>query len=244
MPLSISRLRRWFAISAIVAVSIVVGAYLYARHRVQNALKQVPEKIALNIQQSSEGFAFSGSLGVHTLFKIQAKKEVQFAHGGHYQLHDVAITLYGRDSSRYDQIYGSEFEYDPASGDVTAKGEVQIDLEANPSGGKSPDQAAPKELKNPIHLRTSGLVFNQKTGNASTQEKIEFRIPQASGSAVGVSYASKTHTLNLDSQLQIAFTRKNSSHGDGRPRDHHQRSSQHRAAIGASATGGSAGPGG
>jgi len=182
----------------------VGGVYFYARHRVQNALKQVPEKIGLEIKQSATGFTVSKSEQGRTLFKIEASKAVQFKQGGHAELHDVAITLYGRDSGRYDQIYGSDFDYDQPSGNITARGEVRIDLEANPEGILNPDQAAPKELKNPIHLKTSGLVFNQKTGNASTAEKVEFRLPQGSGSAIGVKYVAKTNVLTLESQVELA----------------------------------------
>jgi lipopolysaccharide export system protein LptA len=205
MPLPVSRLRHWFAAAAIVAVATVAGAYFYARYRVQSALNGVSEKIAQGIQQSAEGFTFSKSEQGRTLYKIQARKFVQFKQGGHAELRDVTITFYGRGSSRFDQIYGSDFEYDPASGDVSAKGEVQIDLEANPAGLTSSDQSTPKELENPIHLRTSGLVFNQKTQDAHTSEKVEFRIPQASGSAQGVSYSAKTRTLTLESQINVEF---------------------------------------
>jgi len=204
MRVSISRLRRWLAATAIAVILVVAGVYFYARHKVQNALKQVPEKIGLEIKQSATGFTISKSDQGRTLFKIHASKAVQFKEGGHAALHDVSITLYGHDSSRYDQIYGSDFEYDPQSGEITAKGEIQIDLEANPEGILHPDQAPPKELKNPIHLKTSGLVFNQKTGNASTKEKVEFRLPQASGSAVGVNYVAETNLLTLQSQVKIA----------------------------------------
>src|SRR3989442_12359334 len=155
MPIPTSHLRRWFAMAAIFVCFVVTGTYFYARHRVQNALQQVPEKIGLNIQQSAQGFTVSRSEQGRTLFKIQASKAVQFKQGGRAELHDVTITLYGRDSSRFDQIYGADFEYDPQSGDVTAKGEVQIDLEANPRGLATPDQTVPEELKNPFHLRTT-----------------------------------------------------------------------------------------
>lgn len=204
MAPNISRLRRWFAVAAIAAALVVAGEYFYARHKVQNVLKQVPGKIAQGIQQSAEGFTISGSDGGRTTFKIQASKAVQFQHG-HAELHDVAITLYGRDSARYDQIYGSDFEYDPKSGDVIAKGEVEIDLEANPAGLASPDQTVPKVLKNPIHLKTSGLTFNQKTGNAVTQQAVEFHVAQASGSAKGVSYDGKSGLLTLQSQVALSF---------------------------------------
>jgi lipopolysaccharide export system protein LptA len=205
MSLQISHLRRWFAAATIGLLLVVAGVYFYARKRVENALKEVPAKIGVEIQQSAQGFTYSHSEGMHTIFKIQASKSVQYKEGGHVELHDVTITLYGRDSSRFDQIYGADFEYDPRSGDVMGKGEVQMDLEANPEGLIHPDQATPKELKNPIHLVTTNLLFNQKTGNAQTQEKVEFSLPQASGSAVGLSYVANTTVLTLQSQVDVAF---------------------------------------
>src|SRR5216684_1786725 len=203
MPLRIPRLRRWFAGGAILVVLLVAGAYFYAKWRVSNALQEVPEKIGINIEQTAQGFTVSRSAAGRTIFKVQANRAVKFKEGARAELHDVMITLYGHDSTRFDQIYGADFEYDQQSGDITAKGEVQIDLEANPEGLTKPDQAPPKELKNPIHLKTSGLLFNQKTGNAFTKEKIEFRIPQASGSAVGVSYAAADNVLTLQAQVNV-----------------------------------------
>ena len=205
MPAHLSRLRRWFAGAIIAAVLVVAGVYFYARHRVQNALKQIPEKIGLEIKQSASGFSISKSDQGRTLFTIQASKAVQFRQGGHIELHDVQITLYGSDSSRFDRIRGSDFEYDQQSGDVTARGVVQIDLGANPEGLLKPDQSAPAELKNPIHLETSGLVFNQKSGDAYTRERIDFSLPQARGSAVGVRYSAKSNTFTMQSQVHVAL---------------------------------------
>src|SRR6266704_62465 len=199
MPLQISHLRRWFALGAIGMVLLVAEMYMYARHKVRNALKEVPEKIGLEVQQTAQGFTISRSEQGHTLFKVQASKAIQFKQGLRAELHDVTITLYGRDSSRFDQVYGQDFEYDQQSGDVTSKGEVSIDLQANPQGILNPDQAPPKELKNPLHLKTTGLVFNQKTGNASTPNQIDFGIPQASGSAVGAEYIASEGILTLKS---------------------------------------------
>ncbi|HZQ23032.1 MAG TPA: LptA/OstA family protein [Terriglobales bacterium] len=203
MPISVPRLRRWFAAAAIALVMVVAGMYMYARWRLRDAFKNTPGKIGLEIQQTSQGFTISKSEEGRTLFTVRASRAVQFKQGGHAELHDVNITLYGRDSNRYDQIYGSEFDYDPRSGDVSARGEVQIDLQPNPAGAANPDQTPPMELKNPVHLKTSGLVFNQKTGNAYTRDRVEFSIPQASGSAVGVSYVAKRTELTLQSQLHV-----------------------------------------
>jgi lipopolysaccharide export system protein LptA len=203
MSITPSQLRRGFAAGAILFVLLVAGAYFYARHRVQNALTQVPERIGLEVQQTATGFTVSKSEQGRTLFRLEANKAVQFKQGGQAELHDVTITLYGRDSSRYDRIYGSNFDYSQQSGEAIARGEVQIDLEANPEGVRTADQAPPQALKEPIHLKTSGLVFEQRTGDAYTKNRVDFRLPQATGSAMGLNYVAKTNVLTLESQVEF-----------------------------------------
>jgi lipopolysaccharide export system protein LptA len=205
MPLPIYRLRRWLAVIAVLFTTVVAGMYLYARLRQHSVLKGFPGKIAYDIKQTASGFQFSKSESGRTVFTIRAKDVKEFKLNGRADLHDVNIILYGRDTSRFDQIYGDDFTFDPQSGNVTAKGEVQIDLQANPAGVTAPDQATPKELKNPIHLKTSDLVFNRDSGDASTNARVDFRTPQAMGWAVGVQYSGKTKTLTLDSQVHVTL---------------------------------------
>ncbi|HWY20348.1 MAG TPA: LptA/OstA family protein [Candidatus Acidoferrum sp.] len=205
MPLPIYRLRRWLAAIAVLFIAMVAGTYFYARMRLRNVLKELPNKIGFDIKQTANGFQFSKSDGKRTLFTIEASDLKQFKLNGRAELHNVSIVLYGRDSSRFDQIYGDDFTYDKASGNVTASGEVQIDLEANPTGLTGPDQSTPKELKNPIHLKTRDLVFNQNSGDASTSARVDFRTPQASGWAVGVQYSGKSNTLTFVSQIHVTL---------------------------------------
>jgi lipopolysaccharide export system protein LptA len=203
MDLFISHLRRWFAVAAVAICLFVMLVYFHGRHSVQNALTQVPDKLGIQVQQSAQDFTISKSDQGRTLFKLQANKAVQYKGGGRAELHDVTITIYGRDSSRFDQVYGKDFEYDQRSGDVTSKGEVSIDLQANPQGAANPDQTAPRELKNPIHVKTTNLVFNQKTGDAWTPSLVEFYVPQTTGSAVGAKYSAQDNLLTLQSQVRM-----------------------------------------
>jgi lipopolysaccharide export system protein LptA len=206
MPATVFYLRRWFATGAILVALAVAGAYVYARWRFSLAKVFIPGKMNLQIQQSAREFTISKSEEGRTLFTIRASKAVQYTSGAHAELQDVTITIFGRDSARFDQIYGKQFDYDPATGTVIAHGEVQIDLQANPQGVAQPDQSIPKELKNPVHLVTSGLVFNQKTGDAYTPEKVEFSVPQANGSALGAKYTGKTGVLELASHVDLTLT--------------------------------------
>jgi lipopolysaccharide export system protein LptA len=203
MPLDVRRLRVWIAGTAIVLVIIVAGFYFAGRIRALRSARELPGKLGVNIQQCTQGFTLSKAEGGRTLFTVHASNAIQYKQGGRAELHDVSIVVYGREANRYDQIYGSDFEYDPQSGDIRANGVVHIDLEGDAQGPLRPDQAVPPELKNPIHLKTTDLVFNQKTGIARTTQRLEFGFPQASGSAIGATYDAQAKTLTLDSAVQL-----------------------------------------
>jgi len=212
MPVLITRLRRWFAVAAILLAAVLAVFYVYAQIRARQEVRQVPQVLGLQIQQSTNGFTLSKSESGRTLFTVRAAREVEFKTGGRAELNDVTIIVYGRQGNRFDQISGKKFDYDPRSGDVVADGEVHIDLQSNEQGPVAPDQATPAVMDNPIHVDTSALTFNQKTGNAVTAQPANFRMAQASGSAVGVSYESKTNTLTLQSQVDITTSGPTPSH--------------------------------
>jgi lipopolysaccharide export system protein LptA len=203
MATPVSRLRHWFAAGAVLMIAIVAGMYFYARWRLSGVVHEVPAKLGLDIQQTAEGFSISKSEQGRTIFTVSASKAVQFKEGGRAELHNVKITVYGKDSNRFDRISGEDFEFDPKSGDVIAQGKVLIDLEANPEGAKSSDQTPPAEDRNPIHLETDGLIFNKDSGDASASGKVIFQTPQATGSAVGAKYVSKTGTMTLNSAIEV-----------------------------------------
>jgi lipopolysaccharide export system protein LptA len=203
---SLAQVRKWLVISVCVLVAIVTVSYWIARSRVQPVLHNVPKSLGIDIQQTSDGFTLSKSEGGHTIYTIRASKAVQFKAGGHADLRNVHIVVYGKNHDRFDQIYGDQFTYNPQTGDIQAVGEVHIDLVGNEEGPKRPDQAQPEELKNPLHLVTRSLTFNQKTGIANTDEVIEFKTEQAAGSAKGAYYDSKQNELLLKSDIHVVTT--------------------------------------
>jgi lipopolysaccharide export system protein LptA len=212
MAVLIPRLRIWFAVMALAVAAAAAGFYVYARHEQRLALKNLPAKIGIDIQQSSEGFTLSKSEGGRTTFSIHASKVLQYKEGGRAHLQDVNIIVYGRNSDRFDQIYGNDFDYDQKQGTVVARGEVLIDLEGNSEGHKLDDQLPPREMKNPIHLRAEGLTFNQKTGIAETDGLVDFRVPQAAGTARGATYSTHDNVLTLHSAVDVRTEGRQATH--------------------------------
>ncbi len=188
---------------ALAAIAVVTGFYLRARMEMRGAFKNLPGKLGIEIQQTSEGFSLSKSEGGRTLFTIHASKATQFKEGGRAELHDVNILVYGRNSDRFDQIYGDDFEYDQQAGTVTAKGQVYIDLQGNPQGQSVADQAPPGVTPEPIHLRTQGMIFDQRSGLAETEGRVDFGVPEATGTAQGATYDSKKNELTLHAAIDI-----------------------------------------
>ncbi len=47
-------------------------------------------------------------------------------------------------------------------------------------------------------IRTRNLTFNQKTGDANTDQEVEFQISQGKGSAIGLNYGATSKQLTLE----------------------------------------------
>jgi len=67
--------------------------------------------------------------GGHTLFTLHASKLIQYKGGGRATLHNVSITLYGKDGTRNDHVYGNDFEYDRLKHRACG-GPVHLDVQA------------------------------------------------------------------------------------------------------------------
>jgi lipopolysaccharide export system protein LptA len=205
MPFDPKRLRKVFAGGAVFVFVLALGFYLHGVFKPQDAIPDTPKNIPSGVEKSATGFNLSKSEGGKTLFTIHAASVQQYKEGGRAALHDVSITVFGRNQDRSDQIYGADFAYDPVAKVVSAEGEVRIDLEAV-SSAATPAGGPAAETRNLIHVKTSALTFNENTGIAQTKAAIEFRVPEGNGSAVGATYDSHGGVLTLKSAVRITST--------------------------------------
>ncbi len=227
MHFTIERLRTLVLVAGVLLV-IALGVFLgIARFRNRFNRKDLPQKLGLNIQEEANGFVYTHEVRGHMLYKIHASKQVQLKRDEKVflQLHNVKIELYAEDGSRVDRIEGDEFEYDPNSGIAKAVGPVEITLSKPsvapaiapkataspaliaPAKNNSLTSAAHSAASSEIHVNTSGLSFDRDTGEASTVEKVEFRLAEGRGSAVGANYDEHNGLLVLDHAVQLDVQR-------------------------------------
>lgn len=197
--ISVTRLRRWLLVGVVVMLVALASFIGVARYKARKFLHDLPAKMGIDIKSQANGFTYSQSVKGHTLFTLHAAKAIQ-RQNGKTTLHDVAITLYGPEGSHEtDSIRGAEFEYDQNNGIVKAMGEVHLDL-------ASPANAQQNPSAKRISVTTSGLVFTQKEGVATTDQPLHIEYGDLHGTATGADYTTSTGLLNLHSAVTMDGT--------------------------------------
>ena len=186
--------------------------------------RDLPKRLGIEIKEEYNGVTYTQAHGGHTLFKLHASKAVQLKEGNHIMLHDVKVELYGSDGSSVDRIEGGEFEYDPETSKATAAGPVEITVmrpgvapaiapkaTTNHAAGGPPRRtkgntlgtAADTAARGEIHVNTSGVTFDEKTGVATTEQHVDFSSVQGSGVSTGATFDSQLGHLVLDRAVEL-----------------------------------------
>jgi lipopolysaccharide export system protein LptA len=222
--LTIERMRTLVLAIAVLLVAALVIFLAVGKWKNPFNRRDIPQRLGIEIQQEANGVTYTQAHGGKTLFKIHASKVVQLKQGNAL-LHDVKIELYGADGSRVDRIEGSEFEYDQKAGTAIAAGAVEITLmrpgvapavapkaAVGQLAGEKPKSApvvsvAENAAQGEIHVKTSGLTFDQKSGVASTGQQVDFSMVQGTGSSIGATYDSEQGLLVLDRAVELTTRR-------------------------------------
>ncbi len=222
MRLTIERLRTLVLAAGVLLILALVAFLAIGKWKHPFNGRDLPKKLGLDIQQEANGWTYTHGSRGHTLYKIHASKLVQLTSGkgGRVLLHDVKIELYSEDGSHVDHIDGKEFEYDPEEETAKATGPVEITLmrpsvapaiapNATPlalsdkAKGKPLASVAQTAASGQIHVKTIGLLFDQKSGVASTSQHVEFSMAQGTGSSMGASYDSQQGLLVLNQSVLL-----------------------------------------
>ncbi len=219
MRFTIKRLRA-LVLAAGVLLVMVLAAFLVADHW-RNILnrRDIPRRLGINIQQEANGVTYTQSHGGHVVFKIHASRVEQMKNQQSL-LHDVKIEFFAPDGRTLDSIAGNDFAYNQKTGIATAQGPAEITLTHPPAAQPGSSKAAAGSASGPtgvpiipaaapgtIHVDTSGLIFNQNTGVATTTQKVNFSMAQGSGTAMGAVYNSRQGFLVLDHAVKLTTKR-------------------------------------
>ncbi len=178
-----------------VLAAIVAGVYARNALLARQEAKKAPPAVPAAIEQLSNEFSYSKVDGQRTIYTVRASRTTEFKEGSRNLLEDVSISVYGQKGERNDQLRTRACDFISDTGRITCAGEVQITLQAS---GAAPANA--------IQVSTSGISFDQRSGEARTDKTVKFLWPGGEGSALGVDYDSNDGTLSLERNVDITTT--------------------------------------
>ncbi len=209
MRFTIERIRTLVLVAGALLLAAMGVFLVRAKWKTLATSRDLPQRLARNIEQEAKEFTFVHAFGAHSQFKIHASREVQLR-DNRVQLHDVQIELYGQDGS-VEEITGDTFDYDQKSGLAIAEGPVEMVLTrpaaAPATGAKVMETATSANSSRQIHLETSGVTFDQDSGMVATAKRVDFTMAQGSGSAVGAMFDSQNGYLTLDHAVEMKMQR-------------------------------------
>ncbi len=203
-----ARYARWSAGIAVLLAILVACVYGARDWQSRQALKKVPAAVPSSVEQRSAGFSFSKVVGNRTEFTVRASHATEFVEGGRSLLEDVWITAYGGAGERFDNLHTRTCDYLTASESISCAGDVQIELDraSDQTETARGDPASDSRL---VHVATSHVSFDHKTGLAMTDRPVSFRFSQGEGQGVGFRYETQQGEMQLLSAVELALHQAN-----------------------------------
>jgi lipopolysaccharide export system protein LptA len=119
-----------------------------------------------------------------------------------FELTDMQLKLFNKGCTSYTYVETPRAEFDEYSGVMTSKGNVLILMDV-PKDKEPEDKKATANL---VHIHTSGVRYETKTGKVDTSQPANFTFADGRGQGVGASYDPNTHQLHIKSQVSLDWT--------------------------------------
>lgn len=219
-PVTQNRLLRRAVAVAIALAFVTVGFYWVKMRRRREVPARIAEKLPAGVNQQLSGYTFTRSVGGRQIFTVHAAKTLAYKKGGTTVLEDVSVELFGREGNRHDLLRTESCDYGQQSGALACGGKVEIELDA-PSGagniGTAPSRIGPApgtdplRASSPAYIETSNVSYQPQGSLLETDRPVEWRLGSASGSAIGLTYATKDEWLELNSSVRASMPSGNPS---------------------------------
>jgi lipopolysaccharide export system protein LptA len=197
-----ARYASWSALAALLLASITGGIYLRRQWVAHLERTKAPPPLAENQERQSIGLTVSRGEGDRTVFTVQASKSTDIKGADVSLLEDVNVTVFGKLGDRHDVIHTQSCRYAKTNGGIECSGDVQFDLESAADAARVKNEGVKPNI---IHVQTSGVIFNAKSGKAETSQPVKFQMPDGDGEGIGGTYLSEEGILRLEKNVRVTL---------------------------------------
>ncbi|HUS04757.1 MAG TPA: LptA/OstA family protein, partial [Bryobacteraceae bacterium] len=146
--------------------------------------------------QANEGWVFTQT-DPHVEIRAQAFRQI--AEPARFELTGVEIHFFHKDEKTYDQVKSEHAAFSIGDSSLFSDGEVEITM-----GVAAGEQKAGRLL----HIKSSGVRFDSKTGKATTEKAAFFTFDRGEGSATGAEYDPSTRELHMTKDVTLKWNGK------------------------------------
>jgi lipopolysaccharide export system protein LptA len=186
-------------VGGIFVTALVVGLTYWGSSHQRTPPVPIPPSPAADVNQQLSGYTFTHSDGNRPIFTVHAARTVSYQQSNSTMLEDVMVELFGRKGDRGDILRTHRCEYNPLSGDFLSSGPVQIELSAHSSDIPGSGLGG----KQRVLLETSKVAYHREDELAETDEPVKFHMGPASGTALGMAYATQDGWLELKHDVAV-----------------------------------------
>ena len=197
------RIVRWLLLVALALGALAVAlAFRFRPHRAGKS-PAVSQSLPANTRQQLAGYSFTRSEGGRQIFTIRAQRTVAFKDSQSTLLEGVEVELFGRQGAQHDLLNTDRCVYRSEPVRFSCAGRVLMELNA-PSGSDlvalpaNAVSSATLRGRQSVYLETSRLTYDQQGSMLTTAAPVRWRYGPASGSAVGLAYATRDGWLELE----------------------------------------------
>jgi lipopolysaccharide export system protein LptA len=130
--------------------------------------------------------------------RVRARDQRLNAEGNRIDLTDVELQLFGKDATTFDRVRSAKADFDLTGGILFSDGAVEITMGV-------PADPAVKPKARLIHIKSSGVRFESKTGKAMTERAASFQFDRGEGSCTGALYDPGTRELQMHRDVRLRW---------------------------------------
>jgi len=210
--------KRWVKVLAgaglLATVAVVLATVWLGNTKRQTPLPKPPQ-LPKDVNQQLSGVTFTRSENGRRVFVIHAARTLAYKQGGSTVLKDVYVEYFGQSGNRYDIMRTPEGAYNPATGNLSTPGDVELVLNASPTqmagvagGPGKRNHRSPADAdtgRPPVYIRTSKVASSDHGTQLESDTPVRFHLGDVSGSARGVIYGSEKGEIILKQDVQATL---------------------------------------
>ncbi|MGD1104518.1 MAG: LPS export ABC transporter periplasmic protein LptC [Terriglobia bacterium] len=197
-----ARRQKWLTgmvVGGISLTALAVGLTYWGSTNRRTPPVHIPPSPAPDVHQQLSGYTLTRSDEGRPVFTIHAARTVSYQQSKATVLEDVTVEVFGRKGDRGDILRTHRCEYNPQSGDFLSSGPVEIEMSAHSSDVPGTGLRG----KHRIFIETSKVAYHQEDELAETDEPVKFRMGPASGTALGLVYATRDGWIELKHDVAV-----------------------------------------